>query len=560
MESQYDNMTLAQQWDQFRAAFKSREAFSDYLRVKPTIDENGHRNFWINEAWSWYNWSVFYFGVGFGNWTLGSTMVGIGMSWWQSIVVIFVSQLIASAAMFFASRVGARYHIGYPCVARAVFGMWGSYYYVAARAILACIWLAVQIYTSAALLDCMFHAIFGTSYYNLPNHIPASQGITSRRLMCFFIMWCAHLAMSSLRPYQLNKFFWAKMFMIVPGLVGLFVFCMANTKGQLGSLYSQSTSGSAFGWFFMYAINAGMGNNATYITNQPDMSRWSNSLRGCQWPQVILNPLSTTVSATFGILATSAMNAKWNLSLWNQWDLLESIIEHYWSPGPRFAVALCAFTWSFYFLGLNVSSNMLPFGSDSTMLLPRFLTIPRGQVLALLLSWPLVPWKIEASASIFVSFLSGYGIFMASVASCMMCEYYFLTNGNIFVTSLYDGAKSNKHYYYYRGWNVQAAIAYIVGVAVPFPGFIGTLGASVSTTATNIGHLGWLLSFSISFVVYYCLCKVWPTKNQRLIKEMGLSWEQLATLGSVIEGVEDLAGQDDAGEMKKETEVNEKGV
>lgn len=71
-------------------------------------------------------------------------MVGIGMSWWQSIVVIFISQIIASTAMFFASRVGARYHIGYPCVARAVFGLWGSYYYVAARAILACIWLAVQ--------------------------------------------------------------------------------------------------------------------------------------------------------------------------------------------------------------------------------------------------------------------------------------------------------------------------------------------------------------------------------------------------------------------------------
>jgi NCS1 family nucleobase:cation symporter-1 len=27
-------------------------------------------------------------------------------------------------------------------------------------------------------------------------------------------------------------------------------------------------------------------------------------------------------------------------------------------------------------------------------------------------------------------------------------------------------------------------------------------------------------------VVYYVLCKVWPTKNQKLIKEMGLRWEE----------------------------------
>lgn len=66
------------------------------------------------------------------------------MSWWQSIVVIFISQLIASVAIYFASRVGAIYHIGYPCVARSVFGMYGSYYYVAARAILAQIWYSVQ--------------------------------------------------------------------------------------------------------------------------------------------------------------------------------------------------------------------------------------------------------------------------------------------------------------------------------------------------------------------------------------------------------------------------------
>lgn len=52
----------------------------------------------------------------------------------------------------------------------------------------------------------------------------------------------------------------------------------------------------------------------------------------------------------------------------------------------------------------------------------------------------------------------------------MICDYYLLTNGNIFIDHLYDGAKTNKHYYYHKGWNVQAYIAYIAGVAVPFPG------------------------------------------------------------------------------------------
>lgn len=73
---------------------------------------------------------------------------------------------------------------------------------------------------------------------------------------------------------------------------------------------------------------------------------------------------------------------------------------------------------------------------------------------------------------------------------------------------------------------MQAIIAYICGIVPPFPGFAGTLGASVPSGATNIGRLGWLLSFFVSFTVYYLICLVWPTHNQKLIKEMGLKWEQ----------------------------------
>ena len=55
---------------------------------------------------------------------------------------------------------------------------------------------------------------------------------------------------------------------------------------------------------------------------------------------------------------------------------------------------------------------MLPFGSDCTMLFPRFLTIPRGNYLVTFVAFAIVPWKIEASAAVFTKFLSGYGLFM----------------------------------------------------------------------------------------------------------------------------------------------------
>jgi len=530
--------------DNARHAFTSWTAFKSWIQVHDTpLDEHGHRQSgptWSNEDldptppekrnWRWYNYIVFYWALSFGNWTLGSTMIGIGLNWYQAIIVIFLSQLISSFAQFVAARCGSVYHVGFPVAARSVFGMWGSYYYVGARAALAIVWYGVQLYSGSALVANMLRAVFGHSYTDIPNHIPASMGITSAGMVAFFLFWCMHLPFTFLRPYHLRWFFWAKTAIMIPAIWGLFIFCMVNTKGQIGlgtlSRTHAVPGSNGLGWFFVYAINAGMGNTATLITNSCDLSRWSTTRWGAMWSQLCTNPIAVTLSATLGILSTAAINNAWGLELWNQWDLLDAIMTRYWSGSTRFACLLVAAGWSISILGTNIAANMIPFGSDSTLLFPRYLTIPRGQFLVQILGFAICPWKILASASVFTTFLAGYGLFMASVVAIMVCDYFLLTKGNVFISHLYNGDKDNKHYYYTKGWNVQAIIAYLAGVALPFPGFVGTLGPKVSVPAQRLGDCGWMLSFVTSFVLYYLICLVWPTRNQKLIREMGLKFEE----------------------------------
>lgn len=61
----------------------------------------------------------------------------------------------------------------------------------------------------------------------------------------------------------------------------------------------------------------------------------------------------------------------------------------------------------------------------------------------------------------------------------MMADYYLIRKGNYFIEDLYH-ARPNGRYYYTKGWSWRAYAAYICAIAIPFPGFLGTLGVQSS--------------------------------------------------------------------------------
>ncbi|ETS83922.1 hypothetical protein PFICI_05798 [Pestalotiopsis fici W106-1] len=530
-------------------AFSSWSNLKQALQVKNTLGySESHLEPTPAEkrTWDFKTYCLFYFGISFGNWTLGSTMIGIGLSWWQAIVVIFVSQTIASIVMAFNSRAASRYHLGYPAISRAVFGMYGSYYFVGARAVLAAVWYGIQLYSGANHVGNMLRAIFGDAYNNIPNRIPESAGITTKGMLSFILFWLIHLIFCFFRPYQLKKFFWFKGFIMLPAVAGVFIYCMIESKGKVGNTLADSTVTGGLGWAIMHGINSGMGNTATLITNQPDIARWAKNPRASILSQILVQPLAVTLSATFGILATAGINGKWDLELWNPWDLLDAIQDHHNGSGARFAIFLAALCWTISILGTNIAANMISFGSDAALLWPRYIDMKRGFFIAQILGYAIVPWKILASATIFTTFLSGYGLFMASVVAIMVSDYFIQTKGNIATEWLFNPGKSNVHYHYHGGWNIQAVIAYIIGIALPFPGFAASLGATgVNQAGYDLFYIGWILSFTMSFVFYNTICKIWPTKNQRLIRERGMGWEECAY--NPISDDSSSAGQEEMG-------------
>ncbi|EEB90278.1 hypothetical protein MPER_11533 [Moniliophthora perniciosa FA553] len=86
-------------------------------------------------------------------WTAGSATVALGLTWWNAWIALNISHIIGTFMVIANGRVASRYHIGFPVVARASWGMWGSYMAVIMRAIVCIIWNGVNTFYAGRLVD-----------------------------------------------------------------------------------------------------------------------------------------------------------------------------------------------------------------------------------------------------------------------------------------------------------------------------------------------------------------------------------------------------------------------
>lgn len=84
-------------------------------------------------------------------------------------------------------------------------GMYGSYFFIFIRAIVCIIWYGIQTYYGANLLSVCFRCIFGNSWDNWPNMLPAGADVTSKQLLAFFLLWLVEfpfVSTYSMRPFK----------------------------------------------------------------------------------------------------------------------------------------------------------------------------------------------------------------------------------------------------------------------------------------------------------------------------------------------------------------------
>jgi NCS1 family nucleobase:cation symporter-1 len=430
-----------------------------------------------------------------------------GLSWWQSWLCVWIGYAIAACFVVMTGRIGATYHISFPVVSRASFGIWGALWPVFNRAAMACIWYGVQAWIGGECVTLMISAIW-PSYTRLHNGIPNS-GTTTKDFVSFFIFWLCSLPAIWFPVHKIRHLFTVKSFVVPTAGISFFIWAVVRAHG-IGPIVHQPAKahGSQLAWGMVSGVMSAIANFATLIVNDPDFARFARKPKDALWSQLITIPAGFALTSFIGIIVSSSSTVIFGEPIWNPLNLLQSFLNE-GTHSNRAGVFFIAFAFALAQLGTNIAANSVSAGTDMTALLPRYLNIRRGGYICALVGLVMCPWNLLSSSNNFTTYLSAYSVFLSSIAGVIISDYYVVRRGYLQIKDLYS-AKRSSPYYFWFGFHWRGYTAYIAGILINIVGFVGAIGKPVPSGANYIYRLNFFCGFLVAGTTYWLLCKFSP--------------------------------------------------
>lgn len=373
------------------------------------------------------------------------------------------------------------------------------------------------------------------SYLDIPNHIPASVGITTQQMVSHFIFWSVQFPFLLTPPHKLKWFFIAKSIIVIVTSVAV-VIAMTKMANGTGDIWNQpyKVSGSSRSWLILSSLSSITGGWATMSTNIPDFTRYLKNEKSVYW-QVAFLPLIQLVLGIFGIITTSCSMVVYGEYLWDplalaaRWD----------GPSGRCGAFFVGFCWVVAQIGTNLSANVISCSNDMCSLFPKYINIRRGVVITTITAgWVMVPWKIIHSAASLLNFMSGLGAFLAPIAAILGADYWITKRRNVDVPSLYR--RHGRYRYNKAGTNWRAVIAFLISVVPNLPGMAAQVNSDLVDKvggAKYIYDMFYIWGFTSAFLTYITLSYFFPAKETLIEKSIYDDTEFIDGVGYLNDGM-----------------------
>ncbi|MEA3211189.1 MAG: nucleobase:cation symporter, family [Chthoniobacter sp.] len=439
---------------------------------------------------------------------LASSLIGGGMNWWESILTIFLGNVIVVIPMILNAHAGTRYGIPFPVFCRASFGTLGANVPALMRAFVACGWFGIQTWIGG-------NAIFKILAVFIPalgaGSVANAFGISLPQFLCFLFfwainMWVVYKGIDSIRLLLNIK----APLLIALGLVLLgWAYRQAGGFGPILAQPSafdpgQPKAGQFFAFFFP-ALTGMIGFWATLSLNIPDFSRYARTQRDQIVGQALGLPLTMGLYAFIGVAVTSATTIIYGETIWDPVDVLTRF------KNPVVLVvallALCIAT-----LATNIAANVVSPANDFAHLAPRRISFRLGGLITGVIGIVMMPWKLVADPGGYIfTWLIGYSALLGPIAGIMIADYYVLRGTKLNVDALY---REHGEYRYSGGFSIAALAALGLAVLPNLPGFLVTVkvvpAEAVPGFLVQSYHYAWFIGFAVAFIAYLVFRRLSP--------------------------------------------------
>jgi len=352
--------------------------------------------------------------------------------------------------------------------------------------------------------------------------MPANTGMTTAQFVAYILFMLLSLPVIYVRPHKLQRLFYVSCTTILVFEIVLLIWAL-STMGPAGfgdTISNTPTAeASSTGWLIAYGIISTIGSIAAGIMNQNDYSRFARRPKDAILGQMLSFPFYAIACSIIGILVTAATQNRFGGPLWNLPDIFSALIAKGGSK-ERVAAFFAGAAMVISQIGVNVAGNALSGGFDFAATFPKYINIRRGAYLTALLSIAVNPWKLVNTATIFITVLGSYSVFLGPMVGLMISSYFVVNRQKINVDDLFVGNKQSI-YWYTWGIDFRAVVAWTCGVAPSMPGFIAAVKPSITVpkALTHLYYLCFLSGFAISASLYVFLHFVFPAKaSQAFVK------------------------------------------
>jgi nucleobase:cation symporter-1, NCS1 family len=276
----------------------------------------------------------------------------------------------------------------------------------------------------------------------------------------------------------------------------LAVWIVFAAKGHINfTLSRQHLSGGEAARQFLAAIALTVSYFSTLLLNFCDFSRFAPSRRAVRIGNFWGLPVNFIAFSIVSVVVTAGTVAVYGKAIFDPIELVQRM-------NNTWIAVVGAVTFAVATIGINIVANFVSPAYDLSNVAPGYIDFKRGGVITAIAALLVFPWKVYGSPFAVQYFLGGLAAFLGPLFGVIIADYYLRRHGRVNVADLYRAAPG-ADYYYRRGWNPRAILAFAPAAAVA--AVVALVPASVVPLFGKLAPFSWFIGAVLGAALYLAI-------------------------------------------------------